>query len=51
MLTVFNLTTKYTKKSNDRFFNEHVETGKREDQVREVLRVVLEVRLNGAELA
>lgn len=51
MLTVFNLTTKYTQKISDRFFNEYVETGKREDQVREVLRVVLEVRLNGAELA
>lgn len=45
MLTVFNLTTKYTKKSSDRFFNEHVEAGKREDQVREVQSVVLEVRL------
>lgn len=50
MLTVFNLTTKYTKKSSDRFFNEHVETGKREDQVREV-QSSLRSKAYGAELA
>lgn len=33
------------------FFNEHVETGKREGQVREVQRVILEVKACGAELA